>query len=138
MGDSEVAGEFFDDVVDGASAEVALEIGVIEAFVEFVVEDFGVGLGAAPGFDGVFHAADYFLAGLGAFDSGGAGFGWVGGDMAGQRDGAADGAGDAVEGDGQVGFGLFGGAFAKLAGDGCALVDEAVKDGAVVGVIVLW
>ena len=71
------------------------------------------------------------------------GFGccWGGGYVAREGDCAADTAGDAVEGECGVGFGPVlgcgdgGGAFVDVAGEVCALVDEVVEDGSVVGVV---
>ena len=109
-GDAEVPADFLDDVVDGAGFEVEFEGRIQEAFGEFGVEGFGVGYAGEVGalaVDGVFDAADEFLAGVGRVRALG-GLRLVGGDVAGEGDGAADGPGDAVEGDGGIGFGVFG------------------------------
>jgi len=101
--------------------------------------------------DGVLDAADQAGAGGGAALAGLARLGGDGGcDVPGQGDGAADGAGDAVEGDGGVGHGgavracgllvqgvLVQGMLVQRAGQAGAAVHEVEQDGAEVGVVLV-
>ena len=125
--EAEVAADVVDDVADGAGVEFGFEEGVVEAFGEFGAE--GVGRVRAAGRGGVavygvLDGADDAAAGLGAAEI--AGRGRVLAELAGEEEGAADGAGDAVEaghvGGGGLGEGLGLDDAGELHGEGGELV----------------
>ncbi len=112
--DAEVAADRGDDVGDGLLVEVVVEVGVVQALAKLGVQRLRLGA-VGPALDGVLDRADDLLAGCEAALPGllggalGPKLGWAlwggVGELAGKRDGAAQGAGDAVEGDGGVGRG---------------------------------
>ena len=96
VGDMEVPAEVVDDVVQRAGVDVFLEVRRVQAVSEFTGQSFDLG-GVRVALDDVFHLAEDAFAGGGAVISGGDFF-----QVLGEEDGAADGPGDAVEGDGEV------------------------------------
>ena len=136
--DAEVAADVLDDVGDRALVEVVVEVGIVEALVELGVESLGLGA-VGPALDGVLDRADDLLAcGEAALarvlgPTLGCEVLWAGrggiGELASEGDGAAQGAGDAVEGDGGVGCGCRGG-FGCCAGLGVGRSCDLAVEGA--------
>ena len=171
--DAQVAADRGDDVGDRHGVDVVVEVERVQPLVELGVQRLGLGFAAVRlAVDGVLDVADDLLAGghaalLGLLGGarGGAGLGGVG-ELAGKGDGAADGARDAVEGDGELGccdlgccrwccgwgwgglggllgcggglrVGLWGGLTVDGAGEAAADLDQLVQDLAVIlGVLV--
>ena len=102
-GDTEVTADVSDDVGGGTLSDVVIEIRAVEPVEELGMQAFGFDA-AGGALDRVFNRADDAGAGGGAMVvqmTGGVR--WRGfGDFAGEGYAAADGAGDAVEGDGAV------------------------------------
>ncbi len=119
VGEAEVAADQGDELGNRQVVDVVVAVDGLQALVELGLEHLGVGaVGVA--LDGVLDLADDLLArdaaALGGLRDGG-GRGQAVAELAGEGDGAAQGAGDAVEGDGGVGRGCRGG---RCAGPGVA------------------
>lgn len=111
VGDAKVAADIFDDFVDRTGGDVVVEVGLVKPFEEFAVKALGFIFGFGSALNGVFDGANDALArGDSVVGFGLCGYRLV--EFAGEHDGAADRAGDTVEGD----------AWVKGRGDGLDIV----------------